>query len=80
VKEGAKDHSPDHPSKNDASVKFSINALRGTARAGIRTPARRMHMRRLGASLVLAAVLALLPAQAASADVLDLSAGVFPDD
>jgi hypothetical protein len=39
-----------------------------------------MRMKRLGASLVLAAALALLPARAASADILDLSAGVFPDD
>ena len=35
-------------------------------------------MKKLLASLV--AVFALLPAQAASADVLNLSAGVFPDD
>ena len=37
-------------------------------------------MKRLTASLALAAALTLLPAQAASADVLNLSAGVFPDD
>jgi hypothetical protein len=37
-------------------------------------------MKKLAASLALAAALTLLPAQAASADVLDLSAGVFPDD
>ena len=37
-------------------------------------------MKKLTASLALAAALTLLPAQAASADVLDLSAGVFPDD
>jgi hypothetical protein len=39
-----------------------------------------MRMKRLAASLALAAALALLPAHAASADILDLSAGVFPDD
>jgi hypothetical protein len=38
-----------------------------------------MRMKRLGASLALAAALALLPAQTASADI-DLAAGVFPDD
>jgi hypothetical protein len=37
-------------------------------------------MKKLLASLTLAAALALLPAQTASADILDLSAGVFPDD
>jgi hypothetical protein len=37
-------------------------------------------MKKLLASLALAAALTLLPAQAASADILDLSAGVFPDD
>jgi hypothetical protein len=37
-------------------------------------------MKKLAASLALAAAFALLPAQAASADTLDLSAGVFPDD
>ena len=37
-------------------------------------------MKKLTASLALAAALTLVPAQAASADVLDLSAGVFPDD
>jgi hypothetical protein len=37
-----------------------------------------MRMKRLAASVAVA--LALLPAQAASADTLDLSAGVFPDD
>jgi len=37
-------------------------------------------MKKLAASLALTAALALLPAQAASADILDLSAGVFPDD
>jgi hypothetical protein len=37
-------------------------------------------MRRLAVLLALAAALVLLPAQAAPADILDLSAGVFPDD
>jgi hypothetical protein len=37
-------------------------------------------MKKLAASLALTAALALLPAQAASADILDLTAGVFPDD
>jgi hypothetical protein len=37
-------------------------------------------MKKLLTSLALAAAFALLPAQAASADILDLSAGVFPDD
>ena len=37
-------------------------------------------MKRLAASLALAVALSLLPAQAASADTLDLTAGVFPDD
>jgi hypothetical protein len=37
-------------------------------------------MKRLAASLTLAVALALLPAQAASAGILDLNAGVFPDD
>ena len=37
-------------------------------------------MKKLAASLMLAAALALLPAQTASADTLDLTAGVFPDD
>jgi hypothetical protein len=37
-------------------------------------------MKRLAASLVLATALALLPAQAAPADITYLSAGVFPDD
>ena len=37
-------------------------------------------MKRLAASLTLAAALALLPAQAASADILNLTAGVFPQD
>jgi hypothetical protein len=36
--------------------------------------------RRHAVVLALAAALALVPAQAASADILDLSAGVFPDD
>jgi hypothetical protein len=37
-------------------------------------------MKRLTAALALAAALALVPAQAAPATVLDLTAGVFPDD
>ena len=37
-------------------------------------------MKKVLASLVLAAMVALLPAQAASADIIDLTAGVFPDD
>src|SRR5919198_3109608 len=37
-------------------------------------------MKKVLASLVLAAMVALLPAQAASADISDLTAGVFPDD
>jgi hypothetical protein len=43
-------------------------------------PAKEMRMKKLGAALALAAVLVLLPAQAASADILDLTAGTFPDD
>jgi hypothetical protein len=38
------------------------------------------HMKKLLASLALATAFTLLPAQAASADILNLSAGVFPDD
>ncbi len=37
-------------------------------------------MKRLAALLTLGAALALLPAQAAPADTLNLTAGVFPDD
>jgi hypothetical protein len=37
-------------------------------------------MKRLGVLIALAAAFALLPVHAASADILDLSAGVFPDD
>jgi hypothetical protein len=37
-------------------------------------------MRRLAVVLAVAAALALVPAQAALADILDLSAGVFPQD
>ena len=37
-------------------------------------------MKKVLASLVLVAMVALLPAQAASADTIDLTAGVFPDD
>jgi hypothetical protein len=37
-------------------------------------------MKKLVASLALAAAIALLPAQAGSADTLDLTAGVFPDN
>jgi hypothetical protein len=50
------------------------------ASTGFGIPARRMRMKRLAASLALAVALSLLPAQAASADTLDLTAGVFPDD
>jgi hypothetical protein len=39
-----------------------------------------MRVKRLAASLVVVCALALLPAQAASAEILDLTAGVFPDD
>jgi hypothetical protein len=39
-----------------------------------------MRMKRLAASLMVVSALALLPAQAATADILNLSAGVFPQD
>jgi hypothetical protein len=39
-----------------------------------------MLMRRIAILISLAAALALLPTQAASADILDLTVGVFPDD
>jgi hypothetical protein len=54
--------------------------LAGDGKRGIRISSKEDRMKKLTASLALAAALTLLPAQAASADVLDLSAGVFPDD
>jgi hypothetical protein len=50
------------------------------ASTGFGIPARRMRMKGLAASLALAVALSLLPAQAASGDTVDLTAGVFPDD
>jgi hypothetical protein len=54
--------------------------LAGDGKRGIRISSKEDRMRKLLASLALAAAFALLPAQAASADILNLSGGVFPDD
>jgi hypothetical protein len=60
-------------------VRVRLSAIaQGVGRAWNLDPSKEVGMKKLLASLV--AVFALLSAQAASADTLDLTAGVFPDD
>src|SRR5437870_1453832 len=68
-----------------------ISGVRDSVAGGTRTASngprgrprshrREERMKKLAVLLALAAALVLAPARAAPADILDLSAGVFPDD